>query len=191
MTAATPLFSRHIPRLVRGGRVLRENFSISLQAKSILHITGANGCGKTSLLRFIAKECLGSDISCAFIPAQANFLKMRENITENLRFWHADDAAIAAALDYFGLQALADEKPTKLSAGQRQRVNLCRLMLSDAKIWLIDEPLNSLDQKGAELFMAMLVKHLEDGGGAMIASHAPLAGADIFAFDDMTVEQAA
>ena len=179
MPAATPLFSLNDATITRQERRVLHGLSLCVASGQILHLHGANGIGKTSLLRFIANTCLKLEIKKVFIPSNTSFLKNQETVIENMSFWATDQNRIKTALHRFGMDALAERPLRLLSAGQRQRVNLCRLLLSDAALWLIDEPLNSLDDDGCALFFKTLITHQSMGGAALIASHVAIPGAEV------------
>jgi heme exporter protein A len=176
----------------RGGRTIFRDVSFSLAPGEALLVTGPNGAGKTSLLRQIAGllplaagglRLEGGDTD-AVIPelchyvGHANAVKSSLSVEENLAFWadflgqRSDD--LEAALAAFGLAPLADLPAGLLSAGQKRRLGLARLLAATRPIWLLDEPQTSLDAASVELLDAALRNHLEAGGIAIVSSHAAL-----------------
>jgi heme exporter protein A len=168
-----------------------------------LHVRGANGAGKTSLLRILAGlspadsgevRWQGESISRDRARWHADLLflghhsAVKDELTpiENLRAaneldGHAlDDGAAMRALNRFGLRG-REELPTRvLSAGQRRRVLLSRTLTRPAKVWILDEPLTALDVNAIDDFSKLVSEHLGRGGIAVVTSHQalPLAGGD-------------
>ncbi|MGE3770322.1 MAG: heme ABC exporter ATP-binding protein CcmA [Bdellovibrionales bacterium] len=167
-------------RLVRGLHSVAENFSATLGSGQGAWLLGANGSGKTSLLRSIA----------GLLPPVAGSLKVDSQFIyigsiaghdatlttqENLEFWCAinntDVLPAGVALEHAGLTRMSDKRADSLSAGQAQRLALARLLCAHAKLWLLDEPFSSLDAAGCEWLKSLLLKHFKDGGSAVIATH--------------------
>jgi len=179
MMTATPLFFVNNLRLERGGRIVLQNLDLHIASGAALHITGPNGLGKTSLLRYVTEHT--SLKTRIFLPANDYYLKTRDSLGDNLRFWaKVDFNADQIVLEKFHLTAHENQPVAKLSAGQRQRAHLSRLLAGYAPLWILDEPLNNLDTQGVAIFEAVLQKHLQAGGAAIIASHRPLSGATPF-----------
>ncbi len=181
----------------RGERTIFRNLSFRLAPGQALLVTGPNGAGKTSLLRQIAGllplaagelRLLGKAPEvplpelCHYV-GHADAVKPRLSVAENVAFWRAflgeDRANPKAALAAFGLAPLANMSAGLLSAGQRRRLALARLLAAPRPVWLLDEPQASLDQASVKLMEATLDDHLERGGIAVVASHAKLAGKKI------------
>jgi heme exporter protein A len=180
----------------RGGRLLFQNLDCALSPGEVLHLAGPNGAGKTSLLRLMAGalpaaagEVLWEDKPflekgaeeharrIAFLPADDRSLKVLETVGENLAFWArltGDELDCAGALGRMGLSALENTPVRRLSAGQRRRLNLARILVRKVPLWLLDEPFNGLDAAAQDLFAQALGAHAAAGGMAVIASHAPL-----------------
>ena len=164
--------------LVRGGRLLFDWLDVVLEAGQGLHLTGPNGCGKSSLIRLIAgllTPAAGTIDRAEAALADDNLALDRElPLGKALAFWRgARTTEAMAALD---LQPLADIPVRMLSTGQARRARLARVMASGAPLWLLDEPLNGLDAASVEGLAKAIANHRAAGGGLIIASHAPLAG---------------
>lgn len=180
----------------RGSRLLFQNFSAALGSGGVLRLAGANGAGKTSLLRIAAGAlpCAGgrmlwddADIlengsavhnsRFAFLPADDRDLKLLETARENLGFWArlwglADQkTVVAAALTALGLSTLANAPVRILSAGQKRRLSLARMVMKPSPLWLMDEPFNALDDAGITLLMQALQTQRAAGGMAILATH--------------------
>ncbi len=179
---------------VRHDRRLFDALSFTLRDGEILQVEGANGSGKTSLLRMLCGLVQpdegailwdGADIQ----DARAEFLAdviyighahgVKEELTarENLRFAQAlgpaGHTSIETALDRVGLYGYEDVPARALSAGQRRRVALARLLVRAARLWILDEPFTALDRAGRELVEALLAAHIEGGGLAVLTTHQP------------------
>jgi heme exporter protein A len=182
----------------RGGRPVFAHLSISLAGGEFLALTGRNGSGKTTLLRALALltpheagiiSWQGRDVAeapeawrgrLAWL-GHADGLKGDLTLTENLvaaeRLRGARTPAaprLDAALAAFDLAPLADRPARTLSAGQRRRGALARVLLSDATLWLLDEPANALDGPAQEALRAVLQRHLGKGGIVLAATHSAL-----------------
>ena len=168
--------------LARGGMALLSGVSFRLQACQALILRGPNGAGKTTLLRAIAglQPTLAGQISPGAdqiaYAAHADAVKGALSVAENLRFWAQvyGAAGIEPTLGEMQLQGLRDRPAQTLSAGQRRRLGLARLMLSDRPIWLLDEPTVSLDTASVALFRQILAQHMDRGGSALLATHIDL-----------------
>lgn len=167
--AATDLACR------RGERVLFRGLSLSLGPGEALHVTGANGIGKSSLIRMLAgllRPFSGTIHRAGRIGLldERHALDMQVDLQTALGFWSALDGA-DAPMERLGLAALRDVPVRYLSTGQKKRAALARLVAQRAPIWLLDEPLNGLDAAGVQQFEALVAGHLASGGLAVIASH--------------------
>ncbi|TXH31875.1 MAG: heme ABC exporter ATP-binding protein CcmA [Rhodospirillaceae bacterium] len=181
----------------RGERLLFHRLDFTLSEGEVLILVGANGSGKSSLLRLAAglsRPAAGAlfwedrDISRdleahhrrVIYLGHADGLKAGLTVRENLKFWCDLDGATAsleAALEIFDLTPLADLPARFLSAGQRRRVTLARLALDrsqPAQLWLLDEPTTALDRDGQAVLSSLIERHRAAGGRVMLASHDPL-----------------
>jgi len=176
----------------RGARRLFEGVALTLAAGEACALVGANGAGKTSLLRAVAGLVRPEAGTIAFgdtDPAEArgaglhlvghqDGLKPARTAAEELAFWSrwtgGTDAGLAAATEALGLASLLDLEVRRLSAGQRRRLALARLVAAPRPLWLLDEPLSPLDAAWRERFGALMAAHLADGGLILAAVHDPL-----------------
>jgi heme exporter protein A len=152
-----------------------------LDSGSALLVTGANGCGKTTLIRVLAgilTATSGSIHSTARGMAYVGHLlaiKDDLSVTENLRFMRdflgAGTRSVEEVLTQVGLSRVAGQLARHLSAGQRKRCALARLLLAEAELWLLDEPYSNLDDEGIGLVDRLLHKHTEKGGSCVVATH--------------------
>lgn len=168
--------------VARGGLCVLEGLGFALAPGAALILRGANGIGKTTLLRTLAglQPALRGSISAPpesiAYAAHADGLKATLTVTENLAFWASvhGTARVAEALDQMNLTPLRDRRAANLSAGQKRRLGLARLLVAGRPIWLLDEPTVSLDTASVALFGAVVRAHLASGGAAVIATHIDL-----------------
>ena len=175
---------------VRGSRQVFRNLSFVLEGGEALLVTGPNGAGKSSLLRLVVGlvrptggsiELAGADAELT-IAEQAHYLghldalKPSLTVQENLGFWIDLLGAGAAtpALAAVGLDGLARLPAAYLSAGQRRRLSLARLIAAPRPIWLLDEPTSSLDAPALEMLATLMRGHLAGGGLILAAAHGPI-----------------
>ena len=178
----------------RGGRSILAGLSFEARSGAALVLTGPNGAGKSSLLRAIAgflplaagTFALEGGAADAGIGEQAHYLghsdALKSALTagENLGFWadalggDSARAAWIAALARLGLAHVADFPARALSAGQKRRVALARLLVAQRPIWLLDEPTTALDAVAQRQFGVVMREHLAGGGLILAATHAPL-----------------
>lgn len=164
----------------RGDRVLFRGLSFSLEAGEALHVTGANGIGKSSLLRLVAglsRPFAGSVQREGTIGLldERPALDPELPLARALAFWRGLDGDASADLATLGLSDLLDVPVRYLSTGQRKRAAMARLLGQRAAIWLLDEPLNGLDVNAAALVEQLAARHCGSGGIVLIASHQPFA----------------
>ncbi|MGJ8615712.1 MAG: heme ABC exporter ATP-binding protein CcmA [Sulfitobacter sp.] len=172
----------HNLTLARGGLPVLTGLGFNLAPGKALIVRGPNGAGKTTLLRTIAglQPCLRGEISGAAdqiaYAGHADGLKAMLSVTENLSFWAAvfGQYGIDAALDAYALRPLADRLAGTLSAGQKRRLGLARLLVTGRSIWVLDEPTVSLDADATKMFADAVRAHLGQGGSALIATHIDL-----------------
>ncbi|SHG39206.1 heme ABC exporter ATP-binding protein CcmA [Bradyrhizobium erythrophlei] len=181
---------------VRGGRDVFSGLDFEASSGEALAIIGANGSGKTSLLRMIAGllAIAGGSIGLEggeaelTLPEQAHYLGHRDalkpalSVLENLSFWRdflggerSDTReGLEESLAAVGLDHAVSLPAAYLSAGQRRRLSIARLLTVRRPIWLLDEPTNALDVGGQSLFASLMGDHLRTGGLIVAATHAPL-----------------
>ena len=165
--------------VARGGVTMLEGISWSLVPGTALVLRGANGIGKTTLLRCLAglQPAVAGTVTGPEMAygAHADGLKAMLTVGENLAFWASVyGGAVGTALQAMNLVALADRRAADLSAGQKRRLGLARMMVTGRQVWLLDEPTVSLDTASVGLFQVMLRAHLGQGGSAVIATHIDL-----------------
>lgn len=169
----------------RGGRLVFDALTFRLAAGRALLVTGPNGAGKSSLLKLLAGllapagGTLERPEHIAYL-GHDNALKAVLSVEENLRFWAglsgapAAAARLAGALEVTGLAALADVPARLLSAGQKRRAGLARVLASGAPLWLLDEPTVGLDTASIDRLGPAFSAHLAGGGMIVATSHVPL-----------------
>jgi heme exporter protein A len=179
-------------KCVRGGREVFSELDFTAISGEALAVTGPNGAGKTSLLRIIAGLLTVAAGSIGLedgereltLAEQAHYLGHRDamkpalSVLENLAFWRdflgGDASNAAQSLAAVGLDHAADLPAAYLSAGQRRRLSIARLLAVRRPIWLLDEPTSALDAPGQSLFATLMRDHLARGGLIVAATHAPL-----------------
>ena len=181
----------------RGGRLVFEGIDFTVTPGAALLLHGPNGSGKTSLLRLIAgflEPAAGAltwngrpfddeddDEATARIAyvGHLDAVKRALSVAENLAFWAGlyggGGVDVPAALDRFGMAHLADVPARFLSAGQRRRLGLARLLVAPASLWLLDEPTVTLDENSVAAVEALIAEYRSRGGMVMIATHAGMA----------------
>ncbi|WP_316230058.1 heme ABC exporter ATP-binding protein CcmA [Bradyrhizobium sp. SZCCHNR1051] len=191
-TLSPKLFGRDV-RCVRGGREVFASLAFEAVAGEALAVTGHNGAGKTSLLRLIAGLLLPAGGSIAIeggegeltVPEQAHYLGHRDalkpalSVRENLTFWAeflggGVTRPIPDCLAAVGIAHAIDLPAAYLSAGQRRRLSLARLLAVPRLLWLLDEPTAALDVAGQTMFAGLMREHLAGGGLIVAATHGPL-----------------
>jgi heme exporter protein A len=168
--------------VARGGVPVLNGVSFEIAPGAALILRGPNGAGKTTLLRTIAGLQLalsgqidGADETIAY-AGHADGLKAMLSVAENLMFWAQvfGNRDIEPALAAYQLDPLRDRLAGTLSAGQKRRLGLARLMVTGRPIWVLDEPTVSLDADAVAMFAAAVTAHLGAGGMALIATHIDL-----------------
>lgn len=168
--------------VARGGLRTVEGVTFSLAAGQALILRGPNGVGKTTLLRTIAGlqppiagDMAMADDSVAY-AAHADGLKGALTVAENLHFWARvfGGGGVGPAMAVLDLTALSDRPAAALSAGQKRRLGLARLMVAGRPVWVLDEPTVSLDAVSVARFAGVVRDHLAGGGCALIATHIDL-----------------
>lgn len=178
----------------RGGRLLFAGVFCTVAAGGALLVTGANGCGKSSLLRMIAGLLPPFEGEMAVrgrlaLLGEASALDGDRSLGAALHFWAALDGTadpagrVARALGDVALAELADVPVRLLSTGQRRRAALARVLASGAAVWLLDEPATGLDLASLALLEAAVARHRAQGGIALIATHQPLDVPDAASLD--------
>lgn len=177
----------------RGGRLVFAGLNFALAGGEALVVTGRNGAGKSSLLRVLGGQLRKSagrlDLSGgadeATLAEQSHYLghldavKPSLSVSENLRFWTyylgaPRGAAIQPALDAVDLAELADLPAAYLSAGQKRRLSIARLVAVRRPVWLLDEPTSALDTPSQERLAGLMRDHLGSGGMIVAAAHGPI-----------------
>jgi heme exporter protein A len=177
---------------VRGGRQVFSGVGFAVDAGEALMVTGPNGAGKSSLLRLIAGLVGVADGGIALdggdgeltLGEQAHYLghqdalKSALSVLENLAFWASvlgsGAAKVDAALAAVGLGSLTRLPAVYLSAGQRRRLSIARLIAIARPIWLLDEPTSGLDASGQTMLADLMRAHLAGGGLVLAATHGPI-----------------
>jgi heme exporter protein A len=190
--AMTTLLSGEELCLLRGDRCLFRNINFALDSGQMLLVEGANGSGKTSLLRAIVGlvdfeegkvHWRGKDVFSDHQAFRAELVWLAHKVgfkgdltlVENLRFEsglrNTSAHKLAAVLHRLGLDRLTELPFRSLSAGQQRRVALARMLLANAPLWMMDEPFTNLDSAGQALVVELIAEHLATGGLCVAASH--------------------
>ena len=185
----------HMLAAVRGGRVVIGDIDFNLKPGDALKVAGPNGAGKTTLLRALAGyvplldgmlyfKCGDLDVTpedaqtyAVHYIGHADGSKPSLTVAENVQFWarlyegHCDSESIEAAVARVGLSLASDALAATLSAGQRRRLALTRLLLSERPFWLLDEPTAALDAEGKALLSDLIAEHRANGGIVIYSGH--------------------
>jgi heme exporter protein A len=176
---------------VRNGREVFTGLGFSVGAGEALLVTGRNGAGKSSLLRMVAGLVRIAGGSLALvdadpdqtIPEQTHYLGHQDalkpalTVAENLSFWArylGGSEPVQGALAAVGLSALANLPAAYLSAGQRRRLSIARLLAAKRPLWLLDEPTSALDREAQDTLAGLMRQHLSGGGIIVAATHGPI-----------------
>ena len=186
----------------RGDKVLFHHLNLQIQTGDFVQIEGHNGIGKTSLLRIVAglaiplegkvrwnseeifkqREVFNYDL--LYLGHQSG-IKPELNAWENLCFYqqishcHQGDEILWNVLQTVGLLGREDIPAAQLSAGQQKRIALARLWLSEAPLWILDEPFNAIDKKGVAVLTALFEQHAQRGGIVILTSHQEVPSAQL------------
>lgn len=183
--------------LSRGERTLFRDLSLHLRAGEAIALTGANGAGKTSLLRAVAGFIRPDQGGVRFEDPAGDIIEpdmargrdlhllghldglkghrtARDELAFQTRWLGGADADVAEAADRLGLEPLLDLEVRRLSAGQRRRLALARLIAAPRSLWLLDEPLSPLDARWRQAAGELMQAHLDRGGIILAAVHDPL-----------------
>ncbi|WP_371227167.1 heme ABC exporter ATP-binding protein CcmA [Roseovarius sp. 2305UL8-3] len=174
----------HVTNLTVNRGVLRvlTGVSFTLASGEAVVLRGPNGVGKTTLLRTIAglQPAMEGKVEAApdsfAYAGHADGLKATLSVSENLNFWAETFGTdgISHALEAFELEPLVDRPAGMLSAGQKRRLGLARLLVTGRPVWILDEPTVSLDKDAVAMFAAAIRAHLSGGGSALMATHIDL-----------------
>lgn len=167
---------------LRGGRLLFDGLSFTLDEGGAALVTGANGAGKSSLIRIAAGLLAPAAGSVSVegeraLLTEATALDPELPVARALGFWAGLDRrrdAAEAALEAVGLAHLAPVPVRLLSTGQRRRVAIARVVASGAPVWLLDEPANGLDQAATAMLGTLIAEHRVEGGIVVVATHLPI-----------------
>ena len=192
--SSKPLLSVIDLECIRGDNLLFSGLDFKLYEGQLMQVEGANGSGKTSLLRILAGLSLSSEgqvlwdgkdilkqrsLYFSKVAYLGHTLGVKSDLSpvENLKISLAlagfpfEETAVYRALEQTGLSGKEDVPARSLSAGQKQRVALARLLACPAKLWIMDEPFTALDASGVSLVRALLETHLRRGGLVVLTSH--------------------
>ena len=168
--------------VARGGIPVLEGLDFQLSSGEALILRGPNGVGKTTVLRTVAglqpplSGTIGLEREAMAYAGHADGIKSTLTVRENLTFWAEifGTGRIESALSAFDLAGLSDRAAGGLSAGQKRRLGLARMVVTGRPVWVLDEPTVSLDSSAVALFAQAVRAHLAGGGMALIATHIDL-----------------
>ena len=175
---------------IRDDRVLFEGLDFKLQNHQVLLLEGKNGCGKTSLLRIICgfrEQDAGEFLWCDQLASDSDFyaqmayvghldgikkeLTVAENLKMSLALSQVGKYSIDQALEKVHLAGYDDSLVQSLSAGQKRRLSLARLLITKKSLWVLDEPFTSIDKQGIKLIESLMHEHVAGGGMIILTSH--------------------
>lgn len=164
--------------ITRQGRILLKNLNLAVKPGDVVHVTGANGVGKSSLLRALA-GLLPADLATNDATLISDHPPIKPDLSpvQHLNFWAVlanTKITPSSILKNWGLADLVHHPARILSAGQAQRLNLARLDITPHHIWLLDEPFTALDAAGQKLLTTRIKNHGQKNGMVIIASHQPV-----------------
>lgn len=166
----------------RNNRSILGNISLTLNKAQIISLYGPNGSGKTTLLKTLAnilsysEGIITKNTKEICFLGHTNCLKANLTVKENLSFWNGiyDGDTLEKAISSLKLQDIINIPIARLSAGQKRKVALARLVISKSEVWLLDEPYSALDKENLLLFNQAIVGHLQTNGGVIMSSHTPI-----------------
>jgi heme exporter protein A len=190
----TDQFSAEDLLCIRGERIVFTNLEFKLDGGGAMVLRGPNGSGKSSLLRLMAGlgrpvegalRWNGDDVRNDFTAHRARSVyvghsdgvKTALTVRENLAFWAGlghNGNRMQDAIDRMALSALADVAGRFLSAGEKRRLALARLLVRNAPLWLLDEPTVGLDSGAQDIFESLLADHCAGGGMVVLSTHTPI-----------------
>ena len=167
--------------LAFGFNIVFQGVSFQLKSGELMQIKGSNGAGKSMLLNIIAGVMqppvghIHNTFNSSLLINENSGLKKDLRVKEQIQFWTGLARSKADPLEEWGLSMLSDVPIAHLSLGQRQRLALTKLDMSDAQLWLLDEPYHGLDQGGQEILTDKIKHKLASGGAVIMVNHSPLA----------------
>ncbi len=175
---------------IRDDRILFEGLNFKLNNHQVLLLEGKNGCGKTSLLRIICgfrEQDEGEMFWCDTALKESEYysemayvghldgvkqeLTVLENLKMSLALSRPGDYSIEQVLDKVHLAGYDDSLVQSLSAGQKRRLSLARLLITKNSLWILDEPFTSIDKQGIKLIESLMHEHVSNGGMIILTSH--------------------
>ena len=177
----------------RGDRHVLKGVTLEINPREALHVSGINGSGKTTLLKVACGLLRPEQGRVSWLGRPINEVRsdyhralayashepaLKGDLTalENLRFmiglkWRSSEAELASCLERTGAASCSDLPVRVLSAGQRRRVAMARVLGMRAALWLLDEPFTNLDAAGSDIFAALIAEHVRSGGMAVVVAH--------------------